>query len=508
MQAKKQPSIEHRIAKVSAVTGFSTVLSIGMQLVSVPVCLRYWGNDTYGTWLALFAAFTLLRTVDGGYIGFVGNKLNMLYHKDEQKLKLTLASAVWGVVILGVLQLMILGVLYVTDSMSLIMGIQHNSASTRDAVLSLLVLSVSWIFSGSYIGIVHRFLIPAGLMYQAAWWGMGFQVTQFVALMTAAVLRFDILQATVLFALIQATIYIASAIYIKVKLPRYYPWWVAPSRKVGVFDLLQSLPFTLSGVLQQAGNSGLTMAVGGILGASAIPAFSTARTLSNLWTSVINIITTPLLPDVVRFYEKGEGRKLLAVHQAHGLLISLIVNFSILIAYPFLERAYGIWTNNHLLLNKSLLSLLLATVSLSGMTALMNSFLSGINQLSFVTTIATLRGGLALLLSLFLIPIYQVTGVGIAVFLAEIFVLIITVFWFFKPALAKIATQTKWSVLGWSWLPVCCVVIYLLAECFTFVFSNVVYWTSLGGVLFGNLLVWHGLDVDIKTRVKLLFLFK
>src|SRR5260370_40715769 len=78
--------IEHRAAKVSLVNGLSTILTIGFQLVSVPICLHYWGKESYGSWLALFSAFMLLRSLDGGFTVFVGNKLNYLYHQNTAAL--------------------------------------------------------------------------------------------------------------------------------------------------------------------------------------------------------------------------------------------------------------------------------------------------------------------------------------------------------------------------------------------------------------------------------------
>jgi len=502
MSAKMRPGIERRITKVSMVTGLSSALSVGLQLVSVPVVLRYWGNDTYGTWLALFAAFTLMRTVDGGYTGYVGNKLNMLYHRDEQALRVTLASAVWGVAFLGVLQLLILALLYVSDSMGFIMDSKLSPTATREAVLALLLLSVSWIFSGSYIGIVHRLLIPVGLMYQAAWWSMGFQVTQFAALIASAVLGLSILQAALLFALVQAGIYVASAVYIRLKLLRFYPWWSGPSRAVGVNDLLRSVPFTLGGILQQGGNSGLVMLVSAFLGPAAVPAFATVRTLSNLWTTLTNVLTTPLLPDVVRFQAKAERQKLLAVHQAHWLLVGSVVNLSILIAYPFLETVYRIWTDSRLSLDKPLLSLLLASVSLAGMGALMTTFLTGINHSGFIITRAALRGGLALLLGALLLPAYGLSGLGFAVFLAEALVLAVTVLWFFRRELTRFGGETTPSLFGWFWLSSGCVVGYLLAESFELAVTNSLYWLALAGVVLGSVFAWRGLDEDIKNRVR------
>jgi hypothetical protein len=84
--------IEHRAAKVSLVNGLSTILGISFQLVSVPVCLHYWGKETYGSWLALFSAFMLLRGIDGGFTTFVGNKLNYLYHQNVGLLREHLSS--------------------------------------------------------------------------------------------------------------------------------------------------------------------------------------------------------------------------------------------------------------------------------------------------------------------------------------------------------------------------------------------------------------------------------
>ena len=39
--------IEHRATKISLVTGLSTVLTVGFQLTLVPICLKYWGKETY-----------------------------------------------------------------------------------------------------------------------------------------------------------------------------------------------------------------------------------------------------------------------------------------------------------------------------------------------------------------------------------------------------------------------------------------------------------------------------
>src|SRR6478672_1907499 len=115
-------SVEHRAAKVSLVTGASTILSIVFQLVSVPVCLHFWGAQGYGAWLAIYAASTLLRTVDGGYVTFAGNRLNLLYHRDQDALRRVLAAGSLGIAVLGVLQLALLGLAMAFGGLGWLLG--------------------------------------------------------------------------------------------------------------------------------------------------------------------------------------------------------------------------------------------------------------------------------------------------------------------------------------------------------------------------------------------------
>src|SRR5439155_4332866 len=113
------------------------------------------------------------------------------------------------------------------------------------ATLALLVLIGTWVLSGPYIGIIHRLLLPAGMMYQAGWWSMGFQVTQFTGVMLAADLGLNLLQPSLLFASTRAVVYFASAAYVRFKLPVYYPWWRGFRASIGIKDLRNSLFFCL-----------------------------------------------------------------------------------------------------------------------------------------------------------------------------------------------------------------------------------------------------------------------
>src|SRR5260370_22984454 len=351
--------IGHRAAKVSLVNGLSMILGVGSQLVSVPVCLHYWGKEVYGSWLALYSAFMLLRGLDGGYTAFVGNKLNYLYHQNTDALREHLSSAVFGVVIISLLQLVLAAGTLFLDPLSAMLGMSADQTDDFTAKLGLLTLMVSWVLTGSYLGIVHRLLIPPGLMYQSAWWAIEFQICQFAAIMVAAILMLNMLQTSIVFSLSQLASYVASALYVRYKLPRFSPWLKGAKRRIGVSDLVQSGFLTTSNLIQQGAVNGSVLLVSVLAGPIAVPVFTTVRTLTNLWTAVTTILSTPLLPDVVRIHAKGEVQKLVAINQAHWVLVGSAVNLGAILSYPLIPFLYDQWTAHAVILDKSLLCLLL-----------------------------------------------------------------------------------------------------------------------------------------------------
>ncbi|MGH8433929.1 MAG: hypothetical protein ACRERX_05515 [Pseudomonas sp.] len=490
--------IEHRAAKVSLVTGLSTLTSIGFQLVSVPICLKYWGKETYGSWLALYAAFMLIRSLDAGLVSYVGNKLNYLYHQDQTELRHHLASATAGVAIIAVLQLVIGLLATLVEVTATGLGV---SAADHQSRLALLVLVCTWALSGPYLGIVHRLLIPAGFMYQAAWWGMGFQVSQFVAIILAAMLRFNMIQTSLLFAFVQASIYLASAIYIRQKLPDFYPWWRGVRPRVALKDLGSSMALAASNLIQQGLTNGTVMLVSILSGPAAVPIFTTARTLANLWTNVTNVLSTPLVPDVVRYHATSQGGKLISISQAYWVLVGSIVNLGVLITFPLIESMYGYWTAHAVVFDKTLLCLLLAAVVIANAGGLMTLYFNGINSLRVVLIAAAGKGVLSVVMGTVLFFSSGLAGFGAGVLGGELFALLMQARYFLGGKLLR--HRVGWTVT--SLLPVtisiASVLMFLVGEGLQLSFSHYLYQAALVGVVISAMWGWHRLEHDVKTRL-------
>jgi O-antigen/teichoic acid export membrane protein len=493
--------IEHRAARVSSVTGISTLLSVGFQLISVPICLKYWGKETYGSWLALYAAFMLVRSLDTGFVSYVGNKLNTLYHQDQNALREHLASSITGIAVISAIQLSIGVAAIFFDGIVLLLGVSTGPVPDHRSSLVLLVLISTWALSGSYLGIVHRLLIPTGMMYQAAWWSMGFQVSQFTGIILAAMLHFDMLQTSLLFAFVQFSIYLASAIYIQQKLPAYYPWWRGGRPRTGITDLGHSMWLTASNLVQQGSVNGTIILVSALSGPAAVPVFTTVRTLANLWTNVTNVLTTPLLPEVVRYHATGEGRKLVTISEAYWVLVGTAVNLGVLITYPLIEPMYGYWTAHAVSLDKSLLCLLLASAVVVNAGGLITLYLNGINSLRVVLAASVVRGILSLGVGGFLFYHLGLAGFGIGILAGELLALLLMGRYFVKRELFRQNVSLPLRSFAPITVSTALVLLFLMSEGFGFPLPQYLYPVALLGVAIAALWGWKGLEHDVRTRL-------
>ena len=475
-------------------------LSVALQLLSVPVCLRYWGNETYGIWLALYSLFNMLRTLDGGYSAYVGNELNLLYHRDQDALRKTLASGIAGATVLGVGQLAATVAIAATGWLPEILGVTPEVARDHRAVLALGVMVVGWALTGPYLGMVHRLQVPAGLLHQATWWLMGYQIAQAAALVAAAALQLEISGAAVLMSAVQVGVYLATAVYVARKLPQFFPWWRGPSWRLGLRDLYRSTALVGANVLIQVGTSGVVMLISAGLGAAIVPAFTTVRTVANVWTSLGTALVSPMLPEIVRYHALREGKKLVAAVEAYWLIANNFMNLSILIGFPFFGPLYHYWTGGRVELDESLLCYLLLSVVAATPLSLITNYLVGINDMRATAAIYAARGLVPIVAGLALMPRFGMAGVGVAIVLGEFIGPICFGLPYFRQQLRKLDEVPEIP----AWLPTvtgsASVAVFLLARAVDSPYANVVYALSFAGAVASAIWSWTRVGADVRQR--------
>ncbi|HKP62018.1 MAG TPA: hypothetical protein VJV78_35040 [Polyangiales bacterium] len=420
---------EHRTLKTVLVNGVSFLLTAGLGFFSVPICLRTWGAERYGTWLALLAGFTMLRTLDNGYASYVGNELNVQHHVDPLRLRKVLSSA-WPICLgLGAVQLTATIVLAVSNTLYSILGVAQLDVERHRLGLSLGILVVNWTITGSYPWIINRLLLPTGFMYEAAWWSIGLQAAQAAALLTSAVLVLPVHQAAIFYSIMQAGAMLAIAAYVRRRVPEYYPWWRGASVRQGIHDLGQSVLLTISLIGQQATVSGMVLAVSSTLGTAMVPLFVATRTLSNLWTSASTIFVTPLAPEIVKHHSLRQTEKLAQIFRIYWLFSSVAVNGSMILAMPIIQLFFARWANG-LALNFPLFFGMMGAVVSTTFGSVLLVYLHGINQLRAQLFITGARALLAFVLSFLFTDHQGIGGIGIAIWIAELISsVVVSLYW-------------------------------------------------------------------------------
>ena len=476
-------------------------MAIGAQVLTVPICLKYWGKEAYGAWLALFAAFMLLRSLETGFVAFVGNKINYLYHEDPKAMRAHLGSSPFGLLVIAALELVVASGAVLSGEVSRLLGLADRAHGILETGMALLVLVIAWVGSGSFTGILHRLLIPAGLMYQCAWWLMAIQVGQFAAIIVSAFFGLSILQTSCVYAGAQGVIYLSSAVYVRNRLPAYYPWWSEGAPRIGIGDLRESMLLTASNLIQQGATNGVTLLVSILSGPANVPVFTTVRTLSNLWTTVTNLLTSPLHPELVRYHASGQHQKLLIGCQAYWVLVGTLVNAGVLLCFPMIQSLYMLWTGKLIQLDRALMSWLLVAVLLANLAGYITFYQGIMNRLGILLGTAAARAISALVVGSHLAGTWGIAGFGFGIMLGEFFATLLQLRSFFVQELLPHGIRVPALSVTYATAGTALPIVFLIQSAAGAPFQGSVFSLCLIGTLAAGFLGWKELDQELRHRV-------
>jgi O-antigen/teichoic acid export membrane protein len=238
-----------------------------------------------------------------------------------------------------------------------------------------------------------------------------------------------------------------------------------------------------------------------VAGTAAVPVFTTVRTLMNLWTSVTTVLSSPLLPDVVRIHAKGEIHKLVPINQTYWVLVGSAVNWGTLLIYPVLPWIYARWTTHAVALNGPLLSFMLASVVVTNAGALVSLHLNGINSLGIVLTASLARAALGLGIGLLGYSHMGLASFGIGAVAAEVAVMVITCRYFVNHELASKGVHLPLRTLGPALTGTGSAVLYFLGSGLGWWSGTGVWVLALIGVAVGSISGWRALDASLRRRL-------
>lgn len=422
-------TLEKRTLNSTLAGGLFFILTFIQSIVLVPLFLKYWGDEKYGVWISLFAFVELMRTFDLGHQSFVGNEFQKLYHNDKPTAKFLLGGSVRIGILLGFLELLLFLIIAILGYTSEILGLSEG-LEIKLINWGIFSFLLSWWLAGSVSGILIKVILPLGLYAQTILISLIMKIAEITIIVFVITQNFSILTLCICLSIAQFLYSLGILFYIKHAMTDFFPWWEKGSWKIGFKNLWKSLVLTINGFLEKMNTNGLIILISNTFSAATVPIFTTVRTLSNVVSSLTNLIMNPLLPELIKFHSKKEGDKIKQVIETNWLVSGVIVNVPFVILVPIVEWLYALWTQDKLEFDPVLFFFLTLSVSVINFGRSLTYYLMGINHLRALAIITGVRFIIVFGFSLSFLNIMGLEAAGLALLIAEVFSSILIPYFF------------------------------------------------------------------------------
>jgi len=493
-------AIHERALSGALASGLSVAAQLLMQILQVPLLLHVWGKEQYGTWVAVFASFSLFSALDLGHQTYVGNILNRLYFESRELFQRTLASSLLVTVIFGVVEILFLGLIVTNKWLGHLFGFEQASWGSGGTG-ALILIFAAWVCVQNPLFMASRVWVPMGQFSRGQLWGVAYRLAQFSIALAVALLGSSVNGASVGWVVGGLVVCLFMFLDLRRSAGEFYPWWKGASVREGLANWLRSIWMTGNGILDQTSTSGVTLIIGQILGVAALPAFTTVRTLANIATTGTGVVLTPLQVDFVRFRVNREYDKLAQSFAVIWFGLGTFIALVLVVFSPFVGVIYRLWTHGGLSFDYVLYAALGISVAVRGIGAPMANYIVFINHLGAQSWGAVVRAVIVVGGTVILLPRMGLVGAGMAIALAEMAGSFLVPLWCVAAEFRAHGEKFPWRQLGCS-----LVGLAIAGSCLLVAGARreIAWPFALGGVASISFLAWYqwrGLSDDVRGRI-------
>jgi len=356
-QSLARSSVRQRLLRGLGATALGPVVTMFVQVVSVPVFLHFWGTRLYGEWLILSALPAYLALSDLGFGTVAGNHMTMRVAAGDRPGALVSFQSTW---VLVTSLSMLFAVIIVSAALVLPLRNWLNITlmSPRDvrAVLILLSLYTLVALQGS--------IVLAGFRCDGRYATAVLLINLFrvieVLVATAAVFLHARPVHIAALNLGVRTLSILVPAAVMLSMTPWIRYGVKHATSSSVRELLRP---AFAFMAFPAGNAlsiqGMVLAVGIVLGPIAVATFSTMRTLTRFVLQVMDSIKNSVWPELSAAYGAQDWRLARKLHR-HACQASLwLAALSLTGLFVFGPRIYAVWTHGRVTMDPTTFHLLL-----------------------------------------------------------------------------------------------------------------------------------------------------
>lgn len=414
-------STANRLISGSAAQWATIGVNMLSQLILVPIYLTYWDVRTYGIWLAISGIMSVISMLDMGYQTFMAYEFLRIGSGNTRSLSKSLSSAAVIGFCIGTLQIVVLGGLFMFGALPFLLGeTQSDSELFVASGIALLLQGFLWLAMNTLPGLMVRVLAVFGYFPKTAWWGFANAILTAVSPIIAVTMGGDLLDV----ALAQtgaSFCYTLLLYFALVKwLKREQIQLVKPSTRLGVKNLILSLPLVGKSLLENVRQQGVRLLLAPLAGASGLATFSTLRTGANVALQGLNTITHPLLPDLMRYLHNRDQARSEAAFSTLWIVVVACMAPGVVIMQVVMEPFFAFWTKGKIPFDPMLFALLSLSVLVYAVVQPAMAVVIGNNLTKTQLGLAILAAVVVLGLMGLATPFMGIVGTAMALLIAEI----------------------------------------------------------------------------------------
>lgn len=404
---------------------YGQLVTVGIQLISVPLFLHYWGVALYGEWLILSAIPAYLSLSDIGFASVAANDMTMRVAKGDKQGALEVYQSIW--VFISAISLLVgslLALIIYSISVNGLFSISHISLESTRLLLVVLMLYVLVGLQGGVLSAAYRCV---GSYAYATVLNNTIRLTEWLLSIVALVLGGGVLVVAIVTLLIRWL----GLIVMWAVLHKQESWLSLGYKQASmqrVRDLVKpavafmAFPLGLALSLQ-----GMVLVIGMTLGSAAVVIFSAYRTLTRLLVQIITMLNQAIWPEISAAYGTGKMELVKKLHNKGSSVTFWIALLTVVTLGLIGELIVGVWTRHVFEQNQTLLLLMLATVFLNVLWQTSWVVLMATNQHQKITLAFIVTSASALLFAITTIEFFGINGAGLIVLIAELPMLYVTI---------------------------------------------------------------------------------
>lgn len=410
-------SMKRRIAGGMGANAFGQAITIGVQLLSLPLYLRHWDLARYGTWLMLSAVPSYFSMADIGMVTAAGNKMTMdVGRGDLLSANRTFHSAL-------VFMLATCSIIFVCTWLLLpLLNFEKFGGSESRHTVGLLISAVLLAF---FNGLTEAMFRATGRYGLGTALGNATRLTEWTGGLIGLWIDGSF-SSVALGMLIARAIGLSSTVAYSAATTQSIKWGFqhasAAEIRVMAKPAAMSMVFPLSSALSL---QGFTLLVGGLFGPAVTAAFNTYRTLARVTVQATSMLSLAVGPEISRLYGASNREALKRLFErADGISAALAPTLPLVVGLvsPLL---LSVWTHDRIAYSRMVLWPMLAYASLSSLWHVPRVFLLSINRHSTLAAYSLLVAALSLFAAWGVGKAFSLTAIVLVLVFSELVMVII-----------------------------------------------------------------------------------